>query len=210
MPITFPNEMYCCEIWKYVTNDIVKNVIPNRYQISTFGRLFDTYNGKYYPTDNVKSNSYVLVHIRFIDGNYKTLKMHHLVLKAFCPLYYTDDKYSDVDHKDGIRYHNWIWNLEMVTHQENIIRCVKNGQYPLAENQQNSILTNNQVRMICDLISKGYRNSDIIKILKEEIPVLSKHLISDIKFRRNYKTISAEYNFSNMSYNKTSDKKISR
>lgn len=204
----FIDEKYRIEIWADVTNNDVPNIVPGRYKVSTWGRFYDCFNGKYYPTENVKSTSYPLVHIQFIDGSYKTLKIHHIVLKKFKVFDYKDESYTDVDHKDGIRYHNWVWNLETVTHKENIQRCVKNGQYPLCENQQNAVLTNDQVHKICDLISKGYMVSEIVKILKPEIPIISKHLISDIKFGRNYSTISKNYDFSNMHYYNTQDQKF--
>ena len=203
----FPDPKYQQEIWRIVDNNIIPGVIENRYSISTWGRFFDSYNGNYYPTENVKCTSYPSVHIQFTDKSYKTIKIHHIMMKAFKPFDYTSELYTDVDHKDGIKYHNWVWNLERVTHQENIQRCVRNGQYPLAEDQQNAILNNDQVREICNLISKGYMVADIIKILKPSIPVISKHIVNDIKGKINYTSISNEYDFSNMYYNNTQNMK---
>ena len=203
----FPDEKYKIEKWEYVTDQIIPGIVPNRYMISTWGRFYDCFNGHYYPTANVRCKDYPCVHIQFIDGTYKTIKIHHIMMKRFKPFDYDPEQFTDIDHKDGIRYHNWIWNIERVTHQENIIRCVKNGQYPLAENQQNAVLTNEQVHKICELISEGLKVSDIIKLLKDEIPVISRHLVNDIKGGRNYTSISCNYNFENMYYNNTHDQK---
>lgn len=198
-----PDPRYQIELWKPVDSKNIPGVIENRYFISTWGRFFDSYNGNYYPTENVTSTSYPSVHVQFIDGSYKTLKIHHIMMRAFRPFDYSPETHTDIDHKDGVMYHNWIWNIERVTHQENIRRCVDIGLYPLAENQQNAILTNNQVREICKLISEGYMVSEIVKSLKPSIPVISKHLVNDIKGKRNYTSISKDYDFSNMYYQNT-------
>lgn len=203
----FPNEKYKEEKWVYVDDTMVEGIIPNRYMVSSFGRFYDTQNGNYYPTENVKSLSYPSVHVQFIDGSYKTLKIHHIMMKRFRPFDYDPNIYTDIDHVDGVKYHNWVWNIERVTHQENIQRCVNIGLYPLCENQQNAVLTNDQVHKICNMISNGYKVSDIIKILKPEIPIITKHLVNDIKGRRNYTEISKLYNFDNMYYCKTSEQK---
>lgn len=202
----FPNDSYRQEIWADITQLDVPNIIPNRYKISTWGRVYDSFNGNYYPTENAKcENFYPSVHFQFIDGTFKTMKIHLIMMKKFKPLDNDPSTCTDVDHLDGVRYHNWIWNLERVTHKENIQRCVRIGLYPVGENNPNSILTDNQARAICDMISKGYKVSEIIKFLKPYIPNISKHIVNDIKGKRNYRSISDEYDFSNMYYNKSSD-----
>ena len=197
----FPEEKYKQEVWADITDNEIKDVVPNRYMVSTWGRVYDKYNGNYYPTENVNSTSYPSVHIRFIDGSYKTIKIHHIMMRRFRPIDYNPSVCTDVDHKDGVMYHNWIWNLERVTHQENIKRCVNIGLYPVGEQNPHSILSNNQVRLICKLISDGYRTSDIVKMLSNDIPCISKHIVNDIKSRRNYASISSEFNFDKMYYN---------
>lgn len=204
----FPDKKYEQEIWADITDNEIENVIPGRYKISTWGRVFDSFNGNYYPTANVKNTSYPSVHIQFIDKSYKTIKIHHIMMRRFRPLDYDPNTHTDVDHKDGTRYHNWIWNLERVTHQENIKRCVNIGLYPVGENNPHSILSDEQARSICDLIAKGYRTCDIIRILKPSIPMIDTHIINDIKGRRNYQSISKDYDFSNMSYNNLQHKKL--
>lgn len=190
----FPDEKYKIEKWEYLDNTDVPNIIPNRYMISTWGRILDIEANKYYPTDNITKQDYTTVVIHLLDGSYKQFRIHPLMVHKFKGI---SNEGSDIDHIDGNRSHNWIWNLERVTHQENLKRAVNIGLYKTAENHQNSIYTNEQIRLICDLISRGYTQKQIIIELSEKVPGLKDSTIYDIKNRLSWTDISKDYDFSN-------------
>jgi hypothetical protein len=65
--------------------------------------------------------------ILYKDGKMKTHKVHRLVAQAFLDDYSED---LDVDHIDGDKQNNQIWNLRMVTHQQNHFnRTTAKGYY---------------------------------------------------------------------------------
>ena len=201
-PKEFPDEKYKNEVWAFLDNSDVNGIEEDRYQISTYGRLYDRYKGKYYPTENVSKPNYTN-HIFYLPNGEKVcICLHLLAARKFKPIFPADS--TDVDHIDGVRYHNWIWNLDFVTHAENLIRAVHTGLYPVAENQQNAIFTNDQIRKVCQLISEGYSPDDIVTKLKPEIPNIERYVINDIKAKRQWVSISDEYDFSNMYSKKVS------
>lgn len=53
------------------------------------------------------------------DGKYTFDYVHRLVAKAYIPNP-DPEKYTDVNHKDEVRYHNWVNNLEWCTRNYNV------------------------------------------------------------------------------------------
>lgn len=81
------------------------------YFVSTFGRVRNDIKNTY--VGRKKKNGYMIVTI-----NYKTYKIHRLVLKAFKPnpMPFT---YTEVDHIDHDRSNNHIDNLQWISHWQN-------------------------------------------------------------------------------------------
>lgn len=194
IPIEKP--WYIQEIWSPITDSMVKGIVPNRYMISTYGRFYDYESKLLRPTENVNGDDYTFVQVLLQDGSKKQFGIHILVARAFIPIKFKDQ--NEVNHIDGIRFHNWVWNLEWSTHQENLLHAVGTGLYGIGENQQNSIYTDNQIRMVCKYISEGYSPAEIVDCLKAYIPNINTHLIHDIKGGTQWQHISAEYDFSHM------------
>lgn len=193
----FIDNKYRQELWFEITNNDVENIIPQRYMISTWGRIYDTHTGVYYPTDKLNIDFYPKINIKFIDGTSKSINIHSIVAKKFRPLTMYPNA-TDVDHLDGVKYHNWVWNLEKVPHKENLIRAVNNNLYKVNEQHQNALYTNEQIHMVCKLISEGYSPAQIRDMLSDKVPNLELHTIDDIKVKRIWKKISDQYDFSNM------------
>ena len=61
------------------------------------------------------------------DGKYKNFKVHRLVAGTFLM---NPDKKPQVNHESGIKIDNGIWNLEWVTHTENMRHAFQNGLHP--------------------------------------------------------------------------------
>ena len=193
----FIDEKYRQELWFDITDSDIEGIIPGKYKISTWGRIIDLERNIIYPTENLNIDFYPKINIKFTDGTSKSMNIHSIVVKKFCPITIPSEA-NEIDHKDCIKYHNWVWNLERVTHQENLRRAVSNNLYKVNEEHQNALYTNDQIHMICQLISEGYSPSEIRSKLIDEIPNLELHTIDDIKVKRIWKNISDQYDFSNM------------
>lgn len=57
-----------------------------------------------------------------IDGDDNDMSVHVLVALAFIP---NPDNLPEVNHKDGVKYHNWIENLEWSTTQDNALHSYR-------------------------------------------------------------------------------------
>lgn len=103
------------EIWKTLK---YHDVIYNNYEISTFGnirhkdnkrnRAFDIDNGGYYRAT---------IHICYINGKkiQKTIKPHIAVASTFIENF---ENKPTVNHKDGNKLNNCVYNLEWATQLE--------------------------------------------------------------------------------------------
>jgi hypothetical protein len=70
---------------------------------------------------------------------------HRIVAEVFlgpCP------KGKEVHHKDNIKSHNWVGNLEYITHLQNIQHSVRMGTRAMGERNGSSVLTEEDVRSI--------------------------------------------------------------
>ena len=54
----------------------------------------------------------------------KTYRVHRLVAETFIP---NPNKLPQVNHKDGNKQNNCVYNLEWITNYDNIQHAVKNG-----------------------------------------------------------------------------------
>ena len=86
IPHEFPEERYKTEIWSSITDSDVSGVIPNRYQISTYGRLLDNATGNIYPTGMANEDKYPNHVFKLSDGKSITVNLHYLVAHKFKPL----------------------------------------------------------------------------------------------------------------------------
>ena len=96
------------------------------YAITSCGRVWSYITNKFLKT-SINNKGYEVVNI----GNHPYL-IHRLVAEAYIP---NPDGYSDVDHIDDVRTHNYIGNLRWVSHEKNIqkahnikVRCVETGE----------------------------------------------------------------------------------
>ena len=101
-----------------------KTLIENpRYQINEYGEIWDNEKLKYVkPSKTQHKNSYLFVNIyNYETGKRKLYYVHHLVMKYFgSPK--PGDNY-EIDHLDGDKSNNYVYNLDWVTHKENKLRA---------------------------------------------------------------------------------------
>lgn len=141
------------ESWIRIPQELFPNIIP-RYLISTFGRIYNEETNTIIPQNKMyDKDKYITVSLSTIVGRHQYFQIHRLMMMIFNPIF--NCELYDVNHKDGIKYHNWLWNLEWTTRSENIQHALNNGLFNLGETRDNAKLTNNQVRLICEKISEG-------------------------------------------------------
>lgn len=122
--LTLPNEE-----WRYVDG------FNKRYAVSNFGRVISLsrrvgnhtgYINK--PSRLLKPHKdkkgYMRVYLDKGDGKTKYISIHRLVAIAFIP---NHENKPQVNHKDGNKENNNVWNLEWATNKENQIHAVKMG-----------------------------------------------------------------------------------
>jgi hypothetical protein len=85
------------------------NSEPTLYYVSRDGEVLTTYKGqhrrlKIFSTDK----GYLYVKL-WINGKTKGAFIHRLVATAYIP---NPDNKPEVNHKDGVKSHNYDWNLD--------------------------------------------------------------------------------------------------
>ena len=98
-----------------------------RYQINEYGEIWDTKRLKYLKVSKTQHNNpYSFVGIyNYETGKPKIYYVHHLVMKYFgSPKPFPD---AEIDHLDGDKSNNYVYNLDWVTHKENKLRAKAMG-----------------------------------------------------------------------------------
>lgn len=98
-----------------------------RYQINEYGDIWDTKRLKYLkPSKTQHNNPYLFIGVyNPKTGKPKIYYVHHLVMR-----YFGSPKPGDgyeIDHLDGDKSNNYIYNLDWVTHKENQLRAKAMG-----------------------------------------------------------------------------------
>lgn len=181
------------EEWFPLLDFHIPNVEP-WYYISNYGRVYNQNTGVMYTHND--ENKYHKISIYFRDGNSKYMGVHQLVALVYCwdPTDYDNVK-REVNHIDGKPGHNWAWNLEWITHRENIIHCIETGLMPLGEERKNVVYSNEEIERICQLISEGKNNPQIRDIMGYPDNKIF-GTIQNIKNGHCWTHISCKYDFS--------------
>ena len=91
------------------------------------------------------------------DGSRVHIMIHKLIMKVFN--YIPGCENLEVNHIDGNKHNNALWNLEWVTHQENMDHAKLNNLVKSGEQASMATLTEAQVREICEILkSERYVN----------------------------------------------------
>lgn len=115
------------------------------YYITKSGKIFSTLTNKELKYDK-SCRGYCKV--KLMDrriGRYITLQVHRLVAIQFIP---NPNKLPEINHKDGNKSNNSIYNLEWCTSEYNHRHAKENGLYKIEEDSPRAKLTKQQVIQI--------------------------------------------------------------
>ena len=96
----------------------------------------------------------------YIDGKAKTYLVHRVVAQVHLP---NPDGKPEVNHKDGNKSNNAVWNLEWVTSQENVNHSVETGLVKRGSERPNSKLSDSEVIELRELRAMGMNYYDLGK-----------------------------------------------
>lgn len=126
---------YHMEEWREVLPMFVPGVVPHTYWISNHGRVYTNLRSPNYPNGgimvySINQRGYHQINLKSVDGKKIGVKISRLVMLHFrfvpgCHL-------LEVDHLDGNKDNNYLWNFEWVNPQENTHRAIKNGLRPIS------------------------------------------------------------------------------
>jgi len=145
------------------------------YEVSTKGRLRNSKTKYIELLHKMQSGYYAYVGTLGSRRLKKTIRIHRAVAETFIP---NPFDLREVNHKDGIKSHNDIKNLEWVTGKENMAHASK---YRLLENAikcgeraSNAKLTNKQAKEIIELYASGrYTQKQLAEMYKISRPKIS-------------------------------------
>ena len=190
--LIYPFDITTNEIWVAITDSVVPNVKPY-YFVSNFGRVFTNTNN--HIMQQTESNcNYLMVGLALYGPPpIKNTYVHRLVLSSFCPIPKWDS--LEVNHKDGNKFNNCLYNLEWCTSKENVQHSFANNLHCKGEDLSYSKLTNDQVVQICIGLQNGIPFEDIAESIG---PTDYKNILGGIRLiylGYTWRHISCNYNF---------------
>lgn len=209
---------------EFFTDVIYEDIAPNTYAISNYGRIMNKNTGHVLST-HFNDNGYIMVNCLNMSGTYKPYRLHRIVATAFVPKTEEDIILGrdTVNHKDRNKANPCAYNLEWVTQAENLehARNTTTLRNPIGMfksqkqfgavgvNNTNSILTEDQVIRICELLEVGeFSHKDILMIIGLEVNTNNLHLISNISTGNNWTHISSKYNIVNKQRDRISEQDV--
>jgi hypothetical protein len=121
------------------------------YIVTKEGSIISKYTGEQlYVHTNKKGYQFVRM---YIDGKAKTYLVHRIVATVHLP---NKDNKPEINHKDGNKSNNNVWNLEWVTGKENVDHSVKSGLVKRGSDRPNSKLSDESVVLMRKLRNAGW------------------------------------------------------
>ena len=167
------------------------------YHVSNKGRVRNGRTGDLVAPLPIPSG-YIYVSLYDNEANCSRLAgVHRLMGIAFLPIPnkylkagYTMDNLV-INHKDGYKHHNMLYNLEWCTVKENMNHAIDHNLIGyLGENSHLAKITEKEAIQICELISKGWNNQKIHDKMGASLK-----MIQHIRAGECWKHISKNYTF---------------
>ena len=154
--------VYPIERWLPITDKSVPGVRPY-YWISDLGRAFNTNINNFIPQFEDGKRSYLLITLMTNEGN-KTKSVHRIVMIEFVG-FDPDPQKTEVDHIYGDKYDNSVYSLRWATPSENVISAYDNNLMPSGEDSPLSVLSNEAVKNVCQMMQDGINRNEIYDYL---------------------------------------------
>lgn len=134
--------------------------IKDLYTIYDDGKIYSDISGLM-KTRNKGNTEYQIINFMKIDGKKKTYRLHRLVMMAFAPC--DNMQNLEVNHIDGDKKNNNLYNLEWCTSSENQKHAFKIGlQKPRKGSQSNfSKLSDQDIEKVFKLKALRKTNKEI-------------------------------------------------
>jgi hypothetical protein len=171
-----------------------------KYLISSFGRVINSETLKELRPSRRK-NGYLQVQL----GNYHNKDMHYkpwLLVHRLVAIHFIKNNSkskTQVNHCDGVKTNNHVWNLEWVTPKENIIHAYRAGLITprRGEDVPTHKFGKKDVIKVCKMLEN---NISIKKISKKT--GISRDMVRAIYKKRAWAEIVSSYDFPNYNYGK--------
>lgn len=177
------------EIWKTLE---YRNVREGRYLISTHGRIYGRYRHNYIVGGKPENeNGYIRISLATTNkSEQQKFPLHRMVLSTFCGYELPD---MEVNHIDGDKTNNHLYNLEWTTRKENAEHASIHDLYQVCEDRPQAKFTNLEVHKICRYMERGLTNKEIMKLMDYD-PKEYFVAINHIRKQDTWKRISKKYN----------------
>ncbi len=177
------------ERWKYITEKSVPDIVENMYIVSDTGRVKNIKTNKELTLVET-NNGYYRVNLRLRNKTSRYYLIHRIVAIEFMPV--DDYKNLQINHFDGNKANNNIWNFEWVTCSQNIQHAFDHKlktQYH-GEDCSWSTINNEQAEQIAIMITQQkYTQREIANIIG-----CTKSVVADIAQGQNWKYLYDKYN----------------
>ncbi len=181
------------EIW----SDIVYKDIKSMYEVSNYGRVRNKKTSKMISIAT-SEKGYKMVSLMSNRGTQDTFKLARIVAHTFIEKPNSDPSWT-VNHKNGDKSDNSIYNLEWTTFTDNIRHSFEIGlnEGLKGTTNGNNLYPEELIEMICLLLSQKVKTRNITKQVKELYPEypINRYLMYDLRHRKTWKHISNKYTF---------------
>ena len=151
--------VYLCP-WEYLFRPVlIDGKLSKRYFVDRHGNVYNKETGRRMVPLKHRGvdNDYCRMQLSYAPYKFKSMSVHRMVATAFIP---NPDNLPEVNHKDGVKYHNWVENLEWSSKSDNLKHAFMNG---LATNRgdanPNRKLSADDVFKILEILDKPGRPS---------------------------------------------------
>lgn len=189
------------EQWKLITEEMIPEVLPY-YAISNYGRVLHVYT-KSFMSESWDNSGYTIVVLR-TRSKTVTCRVHRLVMMAFRPDH--QENHSIVHHINNDKHCNVLDfpiyneekgiyeptdNLEWTDQSSNEHYAYVDGVKKYCPPKGTAKMSNEKVIEICEYLSLGkFSNREIANLCG-----VSLGDVENIKYRRSWQHISADYEF---------------
>ena len=173
---------------KPVGGNMLKEIhITKNYLVDEQGEIYNAKTLKK-KAQFVNRDGYKVIDI-YVNNKATRYTMHRIVAIAFIP---NPENKPCVNHIDGNKQNNKVSNLEWVTYSENAKHAVAMGLVRSRKGEENNMakITDEQARMVCEMLRDGLRNRDIY-----DRTGISKHIVKQIRSGKIWKHIYKDYVF---------------